>query len=549
MMASMRTDLPRGTVTFLFTDIEGSTRLLHEVGEARYGELLSEHYRELREVFSRHTGVEVGTQGDSFFYVFAHAKDALAAASAAQAQLSTGPIRVRMGLHTGIPLLTEDGYVGIEIHRAARIAAAAHGGQVVLSKETRSSIDDAFRVRDLGEHRVKDFDEPVWIFQLGRQAFPPLKTISNTNLPRPVSSFIGRDREVEAIASLFRDGARLVTLTGPGGSGKTRLAIEAAAELVPDQRNGVFWVGLAPLRDPALVLETIGRTLGAKDGLAAHIGEKEMLLLLDNFEQVVEAATDIPLLLEACPNLRLLVTSRELLRLRGEVDYAVPPLADREAVELFCARAHGEPDHAVSELCRRLDNLPLALELAAARTRVLSVAQILERLAQRLDLLKGGRDAEARQLTLRATIEWSHHLLTPGEQRLFAALSVFAGGCTLQAATTVAGADIDTLQSLVDKSLVRFRDERFWMLETIREFAVERLAELGEAEKLRRRHAELFVALAEEAEPNLRAVSEAGWLDRLQRDHDAVQPDRGQPARRDRQPDSARRHCGEHLAL
>ena len=369
---------------------------------------------------------------------------------------------------------------------------------------------------------MKDFSEPVWLFQLGRERFPPLKTISNTNLPRPASSFVGRDREVADVVRLLQDGARLVTLSGPGGSGKTRLAIESAAELVSEFRNGVFWIGLAALRDPALVAETVAQTLGAKASLAEHIGERELLLLLDNLEQVVEAAPELGLLLESCPNLRLLVTSRERLRIRGEVHYPVPPLAQLEAVELFCTRSQLERSDDIAELCRRLDNLPLAVELAAARTSILSVAQILERLAQRLDLLKGGRDAEARHQTLRATIEWSYEILTEDEQRLFARLSVFAGGCTLEAAAEVAGTDLDMLQSLVDKSLARHTEGRFWMLETIREFAFERLEEGGDAEELRRRYSAYFLELGELAKPELRGRRSSTWLDRLQAEHDNV---------------------------
>jgi predicted ATPase len=429
-----------------------------------------------------------------------------------------------MGLHTGEAQRTDEGYVGLEVHKGARIGAAAHGGQVVLSGETRAQLDEALALSDLGEHRVKDFAEPVWIYQLGTERFPPLKTISNTNLPRPISSFVGREREVAELVSLLQKGARLVTLSGPGGSGKTRLAIEAAAEVVPEFKNGVFWVGLAPIREPALVADTVAQTLGAKDGLAEHIGEREMLLLLDNFEQVVEAAPELASLVETCPHLHLLVTSRELLRVRGEVGYAVPPLADREAVELFCERGQKHEDETIVELCRRLDNLPLAVELAAARTSVLSPAQILERLSQRLDLLEGGRDAEARQQTLRATIEWSYELLTAEEQQLFARLSVFAGGCTLEAAEKVCSADLKTLQSLVDKSLLRHTNERFWMLETVREYAAERLEESEDAGEVRRRHAELFLALAEEAEPHLReaGIESTEWADRLEPDHDNV---------------------------
>jgi predicted ATPase len=319
---------------------------------------------------------------------------------------------------------------------------------------------------------------------------------------------------------MLQDGARLLTLTGPGGSGKTRLALEAAASLVPAFKAGVFWVALAPLRDPALVSETIGQILGAKDGLAEHIGEREMLLLIDNLEQVVAAAPELATLVEACPHLRLLITSRERLRVNGEVEYPVAPLVDEEAVDLFCARARLDADDTIRQLCRALDNLPLAIELAAARVSVLSPAQILERLSQRLDLLKGGRDADPRQQTLRATIEWSFALLSPGEQRLFARLAVFAGGCRLEAAEQIADADLDPLQSLVDKSLLRHGEERFWMLETIREFATERLEASGEATELRRRHADFFLLLAEEAEPHLRDDGRDAWADRLEGDHD-----------------------------
>ena len=515
----MPRELPTGTVTFLLTDVEGSTKLLHELGPERYAEALVEHRRVLREALAANGGVEVDTQGDAFFVAFPSAPEAVAAASAANDALAQGPIRVRMGIHTGTPHLSAGGYVGEDVPLGARIAASGHGRQVLLSKTTRELIDG--QVTDLGEHRLKDFAEPVWIFQLGSEHFPPLKAISNTNLPRPASSFVGRKREVDEITSLLRDGTRLLTLTGPGGSGKTRLALETGAELVPEFKNGTFWVGLAALRDPALVSETIAQTMGAKDGLAEHIAERELLLLLDNLEQVAEAAPELAALVEACPNLRLLVTSRELLRVRGEVEYAVAPLAEPEAVELFCARAQLEPSDEIAELCRRLDDLPLAVELAAARTSVLSPAQILERLTKRLDLFKGGRDAEARQQTLRATIAWSYELLDEGEQRLFARVSVFAGGCTLEAAEEVCEAELDTLQSLVDKNLLRHTDERFWMLETIREYATELLEASAESVDLHRRHAEYFLALAEEAEPNIFGTgSPVEWLDELEREHD-----------------------------
>jgi predicted ATPase len=494
-MAGLR--LPSGNVTFLFTDIEGSTRLIHDLGEDGYVEVLAEHRRLLRAVFSAHGGVEVDTQGDAFFYAFADPAEALAAAAASQAELDSGPVKVRMGLHTGEPRLTGEGYAGRELHRAARIAASGHGGQVVISAATRAFADGD--ITELGEHRLKDFDEPVALFQLGQARFPPLKTISNTNLPRPASSFIGRKRERDDLVELLQNGTRLVTLSGPGGSGKTRLAIEAASELVPFFKAGVFWVGLAQLREAALVTEQIAQTVGAKDDLAEHIAERNLLLLLDNFEQVVDAAPELGELLERCPYLKILVTSRELLRIRGEVDYPVPPLAEPEAIDLFCARAQLQPDEAVAELCRRLDDLPLALELAAARTNVLSPAQILERLSQRLDLLKGGRDADPRQQTLRATIAWSYDLLDDRERALFARLAVFTGGCTLEVAEQIVNADLDTLQSLVAKSLLRHTSERFWMLETIREFARERLVQSGAEAETRRRHAEHFLVIAEDA--------------------------------------------------
>jgi predicted ATPase len=514
-------DLPSGTVTFLFTDIEGSTRMLNELGAEGYSTALAEHRRVLRAAIAGHGGIEVDTQGDAFFVVFGDASGALAAAAEAQQGLAVGPIRVRMGLHTGTPHVGPEGYVGHDVHLGARIAAAGHGGQVLMSQATREGVSAAIGLLELGEHRLKDFETPVAIFQLGDERFPPLKTISNTNLPRPVSSFVGREREVDEITDLLRDGARLVALTGPGGTGKTRLSIEAAAELIPDFKGGVFWVPLAALRDPALVSSTIGQTIGAQDDLAEHIGEREMLLVVDNLEQVIDAAPELAELVESCRNLRMLTTSRELMRVRGEVEYAVPPLAEREAVELFVARSGLPADHTVDELCRRLENLPLAVELAAARTSVLSPAQILERLSGRLDLLKGGRDAGPRQHTLRAAIEWSYDLLTNNEKSLFSRFAVFAGGATLETAEKVADADIDTLQALVDKSLLRHSGERFWMLETIREFAGEQLDEAGVADKVHREHAEFFVGLAEEAEPHLLPPTEREpWLDRLASEHD-----------------------------
>jgi len=485
-------ELPSGTVTLLFTDIEGSTRLLHQLG-GQYATVLVEHRRALRDAFVAHGGIEVDTQGDAFFVVFQDASEAVDAAADAQSALAGGPVRVRMGLHTGRPDRIDEGYVGEDVHLGARVAAAGHGGQILLTRSTAEAIDRP--LTDLGEHRVKDFADPVPIFQLGARSFPPLKTISNTNLPRPASSFVGREREVDEVVSLIREGARLVTLAGPGGSGKTRLGIEAALELVGRFRYGVFWVGLATVRDRRLVVETIAQTLGAAEALPAHIGEKEALLVLDNLEQVIDVAPELADLVESCPNLSLLVTSRELLRVRGEVEYQVLPLAPQDGVALFSERSGLDSSPAVEELCRRLDDMPLALELAAARTKVLAPDQIVERLGERLDLFKGGRDADPRQTTLRATIEWSYELLAPDDRQLFVRLGVFAGGCTLPAAEAVCDANLDTLQSLVEKSLVRRTDDRFWMLETIREFAQERLAASDEADEIRRRHAEYLLRL------------------------------------------------------
>jgi predicted ATPase len=507
--------LPTGSVTFLFTDVEGSTRLLYELGGA-YAGALADHRRALREVFAAHGGVEVDTQGDAFFVAFGRAADALAAAAAGQAALVRGPIRVRMGLHTGEPIVTEEGYVGLDVHRASRIAAAGHGGQVVVSRTTRELV--AEELRELGEHRLKDFSEPVALFQLGDGFFPPLKTISNTNLPRPASSFVGREREVADVVAQLRDRTRLLTLTGPGGSGKTRLAVEAAGELVPEFKAGVFWIALAAIRDPALVAGAVARTIGAREALADHIADRDLLLVLDNLEQVIEAAPELATLVEACPNLRLLVTSRERLRVRGEVEYSVEPLAAPDAVALFCARARTEPDPTVADLCSALDNLPLALELAAARSTLLSSAQILERLSERLDLFKGGRDADPRQRTLRATIEWSYDLLDVEELRLFARLAVFRHDCSLEAAEAVAAARFDTLQSLVDKGLVRQTAERFWMLETIREFAAERFRESGELAETCAAHAEHFRVFADDIGAELGAAYASETLARVEQD-------------------------------
>ena len=483
-------ELPTGTVTFVFTDVEGSTRLLQRLGADAYADALAEHRRTLREAFVRHDGVEVDTQGDSFFIAFSTAPAAIAAAAEAQQVLAAGPIRVRMGIHTGTPHVTDEGYVGADVHRAARIAAAGHGGQILVSPSTASLIEGD-SLRDLGEHRLKDLAAPERIYQLGGEAFPPLRSLQQTNLPIPATRFLGRQRELGEVTTLLGSGVtRLLTLTGPAGAGKTRLALQAAAEASDQYPDGVFWASLAALRDPKLVLEIAAQALEARDELADRIGDRRLLLILDNFEHLIDAAGELAGLLADCPKLQLLVTSRELLRLPGEQAYPVPPLDPQDATELFTTRARAvdprfEARPVVHELCSRLDNLPLALELAAARVPVLSPEQLLDRLSKRLDLLKAGRGAHPRQQTLRATIAWSYDLLGEDERVLFEALSVFRGGCTLEAAEEVCDADVDTLESLIDKSLVRPQGERFWMLETIREYAAERLEERGEEDELR----------------------------------------------------------------
>ena len=500
----MARELPTGTVTFVFTDVEGSTRLLQQIGADAYAAALAEHRRALREAFLRHDGVEVDTQGDSFFIAFATAPAALAAAAEAQERLRDGPIRVRMGIHTGTPRVGEEGYVGPDVHRAARIAATGHGGQILVSSSTAPLVDSS-NLRDLGEHRLKDLVAPERIYQLGSEAFSPLRSLQQTNLPIPSTPFLGRRRELQEVTMLLANGdPRLVTLTGPAGAGKTRLALQAAAEASDHYPDGVFWTPLAALRDSKLVLESAAQALDVKGDLADRIGDRRLLLVLDNFEHLMDAAGELAGLLAACRNLQLLVTSRELLRLPGEQAYPVPPLEPQDAAELFTARARAveprfEPGPSVEQLCSRLDNLALALELAAARVPVLSPEQLLGRLSERLDLLKAGRGVDPRQRTLRATIEWSYDLLDKGERLLFERLSVFRGGCTLEAAEEICEADIDTLQSLIEKSLVRRAGERFWMFETIREYAAEQVARHDEGAALADRHADYFSALAEAA--------------------------------------------------
>jgi len=508
-------------VTLLFTDIEGSTRLLHELGPAQYADALAEHRRVVREAAAAHGGVEVDTQGDAFFIAFPTPGGAAEAARAAREGLEAGAIRVRMGLHTGTPTRTEDGYVGEDVHRGARIAALAHGDQILVSPATAALLDGE-PLRDLGRHRLKDFDSAVRIFQLGEREFPPLRTPGSFELPTPATPFLGREQELfDGVALVYGRDPRILTIVGPGGTGKTRFAIELARLLSDDADGGTVFVPLAPLRDAEFVLQTLADRLGASApdpaAIAARIGERRTHVVCDNLEHLLPgAARPLAELVAGAPALRLIATSREPLRVQGEAELDLPPLVHDDAVELFCERARAvRPDvaetAAVAELCDRLDRLPLAIELAAARTKLLAPEALLERLGDRLDALKGARDAEARHSTLRATIAWSYDLLDEDEQKLFARLGVFRGGCTLETAETACDADLDTLASLLDKSLLRRRtgllgEERYWMLETIREFAIEQLEMSDEANVIGRRHAEYFLALGETA--NLTGESE-----------------------------------------
>ena len=585
---------PTGTVTCLFSDIEGSTRLELELGTGPYRDLLERHRKLLRTAFAAHGGHEQGTEGDSFFVIFRGATEAVSAAADAQRAIAAEPwpdgldLRVRMGLHTGDVESAGADVIGYAINRTARIAAVAHGGQVLLSDATRALVEGALPsglgLRDLGDHRLKDLRAPERLAQLVIDGvsgdFPPPRSLDArpNNLPTQLTTFVGREKELGEAVALLK-ATRLLSLTGPGGTGKTRLSLQVAAAAADAFPDGIWFVPLEPVRDPPLVIPTIARALGLADSrnrpaidiLADHIGEQRMLLVLDNFEQVLGAGPDVADLLRRCPNVTCLVTTRITLHVSGEQEYPVPGLpappdtsrlseVDRlnlpravreydldtlnqyEAVRLFIARASAiKPGFAVTNanapavagISARLHGMPLAIELAAARIKLLTPDQILARLEHHLALLTAGsRDLPERQQTLRGAIAWSYDLLEDGAKLLVDRLSVFRGGCELAMAEAVCGpADelgmdvFDGLGALVDQSLVRIDDmaadePRFVMLETIREFAAEMLAKRGEADASAARHAHAMLELAERAAPNLTGMEQRSWLDRLERDHD-----------------------------
>jgi predicted ATPase/class 3 adenylate cyclase len=573
---------PTGTVTFLFTDIEDSTKLWERNPKAMQL-ALTRHDEILREAIDIRRGYIFKTVGDAFCAAFLTAQDALGAALTAQRVLFSEEwseeivsLKVRMALHAGAADERDGDYFGPPLNRVARLLSAGHGGQVLLSlaveELVRDQLPEEATLRDLGERRLKDLFRPERVFQLIASdlpsEFPPLRTLegSPNNLPLQPTPLVGREQEVAEVAQrLSESPSRLLTLTGPGGTGKTRLALQAAADLLEEVEDGAFFISLAALTEPKLVASAVAAPLGVietadrqlEEGLKEYLREKKLLLLLDNFEQVLEGASLVRELLSVCPNLKVLATSRTPLRIYGEREYPVPPLSlpdptrlpsledltQYEAVRLFIERASdARPDFsitnenasAVAEICARLDGLPLAIELAAARVKVLTPEKMLERLSDRLKLLTGGaRDLPERQRTLRATMEWSHALLEEGEKLLFARLSVFAGGRTLKAIEAICDAEddlpvdiLDAVESLVDKGLLREEvtggEPRFVMLETVHEYAREKLEESGQAEAVRRRHAEFFFALAEEAEPAMLfgGSEQAAWLRRLDTEHD-----------------------------
>jgi len=582
--ASLARNLPGGTVTLLFTDIAGSTQLLQQLGD-RYARIFTTSRHLLRAAFQQWNGHEVDTQGDAFFVAFARATDAVSAAVTAQRSFTSHPwpegveVRVRMGVHTGEPERSSEGYVGLDIALAARLLSTAHGGQVLLSQTTQElvahDLPEGVTLRDLGLYHLKDFRDPKRLFQVVMADmpadFPPLRTLDVrlNNLSLQLSSLVGREQEVMEVSALLqRPDVRLMTLTGMGGIGKTRLGLQIATELLDTFANGTYFVPLAAVTDPVSVIDTIAHLLGLQhqhigqrvptehmEYLKAFLRDKHLLLLLDNFEQVISAAPDLAELLITCPHLKILVTSRAVLHIQGEHEFPVPPLAlpkrtqlsanddlsQYAAVALFLERALAiKPDLALTEanlqaiaaICVHLDGLPLAIELAAARIKLFPPRALLQRMTHRLDVLTGSvQGAPARQRTLRHTIAWSYNLLDVTDQQLFRRLSVFVGSYTLEAVEALYHADadeagqvLDGVASLIDKSLLlqierEGEEPRLVMLETIREFGLEVLAASGEEEMTRQAHAAYYLALAEEAEPEYGGPQQVVWLERLEREH------------------------------
>ncbi len=584
--------LPTGVVTFVFTDIEGSTRLVQQLGAQAYGELLERHRSALRDAFRACDGVEVGTEGDSVFAVFARPAAAVEAAAAGQRRLAAtdwppdAPIRVRIGLHTGEGTLVGGTYVGNDVNRAARISAAGHGGQVLLSETTSALVADELPadlgLRDLGRHRLKDL-RPERLCQLLiaglPDEFPSIRSLDvrPNNLPTQLTSFVGRRRELAEAAALLET-SRLLTVTGPGGTGKTRLSLQLAAEVADRFPDGTFFVALEPVRDPALVAPRIAAAVGlvetgsrsASELLVEWLAGRRVLLVLDNFEQALGGAGVVGEMLRAAEGLSIVATSRAPLHVSGEQEYPLdglptPPdptaldpferarlpgelrvfdsssVGQYESVRLFVSRAAAvrpgfaitaDNAAAVATICARLHGMPLAIELAAARVKILAPDAILNRLGRQLQLLAGGaRDLPERQQTLRGAIAWSYDLLDDPLRRLLDRLSVFVGGWDLASAEAVCGPAtelgvevLDGLTALVDHSLVRSDDAadeaRFRLLETIREFAAERLAMRPDAAEIGLRHTRAFLDLAEEAASHLSGTEQREWLDRLSREHD-----------------------------
>jgi predicted ATPase/class 3 adenylate cyclase len=570
---------PTGTVTFLFSDIEGSTRLVESLGP-RYDEVLATHRAVMRAAFAANGGAERGTEGDSFFVAFSDATRAVAAAADATRALAAtawpdgATVRVRIGLHTGQGRLVDDDYVGIDVHRAARIAAAGHGGQVLLSESTRilveRSLPEGLQLRDMGEHRLKDLPAPEHLYQLvidgQRTDFPPLRSLAPTvrNLPAQLTTIVGRERDIAAVTDLL-DRAPIVTVTGPGGTGKTRLVQEVARTIVGTDAVDVVYVPLAALTEASLIPAEVLRALGldvaaARDPverLVEALGARRTRLVLDNLEQLGEAGPVIRSLLDRVPGLSVLAASQAALHVAGEQEYALRPLAfdvagaqpeaakgpearESPAVRLFVERARavrsdfqldGSNAAAIAAICARVDGLPLAIELAAAQVRLLSPSAILERMSDRLGELASRRtDLPERQRTLRATVAWSYDLLGAEEQRLFRRLAVFAGGARLEEVEGIAAAApavsdaVGVLETLVDRSMVRAvgtgGNDRFALLETMRDFGRESLAEAGELQAISAAHADLYRNLARQAEPTYYGQSRRLWLDRIAEEHD-----------------------------